>query len=599
MNRQLSNTPGGIGRSGSTGRTRDIHRTAGSRGIRRTRRTGPVAVVVAGLSLSLVLAGCGGGSANPSAGSAVRTQTAAPVAVRQGGSLVIGAEQEPDCADWLGTCSGAVWGEYIMKNETIPQVFTVAKQGADWVPAASPLMAGEPTITGDAQPKITYRLNPKAVWSDGQPITSADLKYTALQVRDGQDIFDKTGYSLITSIDTPDPQTAVVTLSKSFGNWKMLFSGDYGVLPSHLLAGKDRDAVMKNGYSFSGGPWKIEQWVRGSSVTLVPNDKYWGPKPHLDKVTFQFTADTAAAFQAFRSGQLDALYPSPQLDVIDQIKAGLPNADIQTDAQSGNLEALWMNNARFPFDSTAVRQAVAYAIDRQALVTRLYGPLGSTSPAQSFNSPMLSRYAGTDFSVYHLDLAKVTALMTGAGWAKNADGIWAKDGRPAAFTITSLSGNKRRELIEQVLQAQLKQAGFTLTIKNSTAAEIFSKTAPAGDFDLGLWTIVDTFPAPTLDASFASQNIPGPSNGQAGINFIRSNYPQLDQLLGKVANTTDETARRQASLGADTFIANNVVSLPISAVPNVLLWNKRVGGPISINPSEGPWWNLAEWGLVS
>ena len=576
MNRQLRSTP---------------------RGARRAGRAGPVAIVAAGLCLALVLAGCTTGAMNPD--SAVRTQPPAAVPVRQGGSLVIGAEQEPDCADWLGSCSGAVWGEYIMKNETIPVVFTTAQQGGDWVPVASDLMAGEPTISDGPQPKITYRLNPKAVWSDGQPITSADLKYTALQVRDDQDIYDKTGYNLIASVDTPDPLTAVVTLTKPYGNWKMLFSGDYGVLPSHLLAGKNRDAAMKDGYSFSGGPWKIAQWIRGSSVTLVPNDKYWGPKPHLDKVTFQFTADTAAAFQAFRSGQLDALYPSPQLDVVDQIKAGLPDANILTDATSGNLEALWMNNAQFPLDSTAVRQAIAYAIDRNALVTRLYGPLGVTSPAQSFNSPLLSRYAGTDFSPYRLDLAKVTALMTAAGWAKNSAGIWTKDGRPAAFTITSLSGDKRRELIELVLQAQLKQAGFTMTIKNSTAAELFSKTAPAGDFDMGLWTIVDTFPAPTLADSFVSTSIPDAAKGQAGINFVRSDYPELDQLLGTVAGNTDESVRRQASLGADKFIAANVVSLPISAVPNVLLWNKRVGGPISINPSAGPWWNLAEWGLVS
>ncbi|MFJ3899801.1 peptide ABC transporter substrate-binding protein [Streptomyces sp. NPDC090083] len=561
------------------------------------RRALPLAAACTALGLGL--SGCTSGDTGATGASPVTSHgVQAATAVRQGGSLVIGAEQEPDCADWIATCAGSIWGTYIMETQTIPHVFTAAREGSDWVPEVSGLMASEPTISGGARPKITYKLNPKAVWSDGKPITSADLKYTALQIRDGKDIFEKTGYTKIASVDTPDERTAVVTLKESYGNWKDLFSGEYGVLPSHLLQGRDRDAIMKNGYTFSGGPWKIQKWIRGTSVTLVPNDRYWGRKPHLDKVTFQFTADTAAAFQAFRSGQLDALYPSPQLDVIDQITSGLPKTDIETDAQTGNLEALWMNNARFPFDSVDVRRAIGYAVDRKALVERLYGPLGVKQPAQSFNSPLVSRYAGTDFSSYVLDLKKVDQIMKGAGWAKGGDGIWAKGGRKADFTIVSLAGNKRRELTEQVLQAQLKNAGFAMRIKNTTAANLFSKVAPAGDFQLGLWTIVDSFPEPTLDASFASGSIPSAANGQAGINFMRARVPGLDGLLDQVAADMDETTRVATSLKADKLIAQDVPALPLGTVPNVLLWNKRVGGKISINPVRGPWWNLEDWGLA-
>lgn len=556
-----------------------------------------LSLVAACTALGLGLSGCTSGdtgAASPVTSGGVQKATA----VRQGGSLVIGAEQEPDCADWIATCAGSIWGTYIMETQTIPHVFTIARQGSDWVPQVSDLMASEPTISTGARPKITYKLNPKAVWSDGKPITSADLKYTALQIRDGKNIFDKTGYTEIASVDTPDAQTAVVTLKDSYGNWKDLFSGEYGVLPSHLLQGKDRDAIMKDGYTFSGGPWKIQKWIRGTSVTLVPNDRYWGKKPNLDKVTFQFTADTAAAFQAFRSGQLDALYPSPQLDVIDQIKSGLPRTSIETDAQTGNLEGLWMNNSRFPFDSVDVRRAIGYSVDRKALVERLYGPLGVKQPAQSFNSPLVSRYAGTDFSAYSLDLKKVEQIMKGAGWTKGGDGVWAKGGRKAEFTIVSLAGNKRRELTEQVLQSQLKQAGFTMRIKNTTAANLFSKVAPTGDFDMGLWTLVDSFPEPTLEASFASGSIPSAANGQAGINFMRIRVPGLDTLLHQVATDIDENTRRAASLKADKLIAQEIPALPLGAVPNVLLWNKRVGGKITINPVRGPWWNLEDWGLA-
>ena len=569
--------------------SRNDHRPA-----RPGRLRAPVGGGLAALTV-LVAAGCTSGAPTAVPGANAIQNTP----VGQGGILVIGAEQEPDCADWISTCAGSIWGTYIMEAETIPQVFSVVQQGKNWVPVASNLMASTPTTAmAGGQQTITYKLNPAAVWSDGKPITSADLKYTALQIRDGKGIFDQTGYSLISSVSTPDARTAVVTLKSSYANWKQLFSGEYGVLPAHLLQGKDRNAVMKNGYSFSGGPWKISSWVKGTSVTLVPNDRYWGPKPHLDKVTFQFTTDTASEFQAFASGQLDALYPTPQLDVLSQIKSLGSSANMQVQTQTGNLQALWMNNAKFPFDSAAVRQAFAYSVDRGAIVQKLFGSLGVTAPSQSFMSPLVSAYAADDFSTYQRDLTKVQQIMTAAGWAKNADGIWAKGGRAAEFSIVSLAGNQSRELTEQVLQSQLQQAGFKMTIKNTTAANLFSKQAPAGDFQLGLWTLIDSFPEPTLDATFSSASIPSAANGNSGINFIRSNVPGLDALLTKVRTDIDEKSRVQASVQADKLIADAVPSLPLGAVPNILLSSKKVGGPISINPVQGPFWNLAAWGLA-
>ncbi|GAA1023838.1 peptide-binding protein [Acrocarpospora pleiomorpha] len=557
-------------------------------------KTSSLRVTLAGLAiLSVLAAGCSAPAQNAPA-----TQPAADKPVSKGGGIVIGAEQEPDCTDWIATCGGSIWGNYMMHTTTIPKVFDVRRVGENWAPVPSELMTAEPTITDEDHPKITYRLDPKAVWSDGEPITSADLKYTALQVRDGKDILDKTGYDRIESVETPDLQTAVVTLKSRVAGWRVLLSSGIGVLPAHLLEGKDRHAIMKDGYDFSGGPWKIKEWAKGTSVTLVPNDRYWGTKPTLDQVTFQFTPDTAAAFQAFKSGQIDMLYPTPQLDVIEQIQSGLQGAHSQVDPQSGNLEAIWINNEAFPFTSAAVRKAIAHSIDRAAIVKRLYGPLGVDQPAQSFLSPLVGKYAGSSFSAYTRDLAKVDQLMTGDGWAKDASGSWAKDGRTASFTIVSLAGNKRRELTEQVLQTQLKEAGFAMDIKNTTAADLFGKKTPAGDFEMGLWTLVDYFPDPGLDASFDSAAIPTEANGNSGINFMRAKVTGLDDLLDEVATELDDEARKAASVKADELIAAEVPSIPVSAVPNILLWGDKVGGPISINPAEGPWWNLEQWGLT-
>lgn len=98
-------------------------------------------------------------------------------------------------------------------------------------------------------------------------------------------------------------------------------------------------------------------------MTLVPNEAYWGDKAK-STVVFQFLADTAAEFQAFKAGEVLAIYPQPQIDVIEAIDAGITDAETAFTGDTGNLEALWINMAKPPFDSQKFRQAFAYSIDR-------------------------------------------------------------------------------------------------------------------------------------------------------------------------------------------------------------------------------------------
>ena len=113
---------------------------------------------------------------------------------------------------------------------------------------------------------------------------------------------------------------------KTYAGWQSLFGSGNGILPAHLLKGKNRDKVMKDGYTWSGGPW-FAKWNKGDSRSFSrPTRSTGADKPHLDKVVFKFEADTAAEFQAFKSDQVDAIYPHAELDVVDAIKAGIPDA---------------------------------------------------------------------------------------------------------------------------------------------------------------------------------------------------------------------------------------------------------------------------------
>lgn len=560
----------------------------------RTRRS--VITVAAVLVVAVVLAACGssGGSKSKGGGGETSSTTAAA-----SGTLVLGAEQDASCTDWINQCASAAWGFWMMGYQTMPRSFDFQKQGDDWTEIPNPLLTGMPTVaTVNGKQTVTYNINPDANWSDGEPITSSDYQYTWKQITTDKAVYDPTGYTQIESIDTTNPKSAVVTFSTPFASWTQLFSSDYGILPSHILEGKNRHALMKNGYSWSGGPWKIEKWQKGVSVTLVPNDAYYGTKPTIQKVVFKILADTAAEFQAFRAGEVLGIYPSAEPSAVAAIKGGVPGTNAEYSANTSTVEALWMNNAKFPLNSEAVRQAIGYSIDRDAIVNRLFGDLGVDKAWQTLNPPLSGKYADkTAWSEYTLNLDKVNSLMTGDGWAKQ-NGVWTKGGKAANLTVQSTAGNKRRELIEQIIQAQLAEAGFKLTIQNKSADELFGKVLVSGNYQLTIYAQTTTSVNPGLCSVTCTKNIPTKANDQTGNNLSRISVPAADPLLEQVDNSFDTNERIAASKQADKLLAAAQVSLPIDPLPNIVLWSKQVGGPVGDNPILSMFWNMNTWTLA-
>jgi len=520
--------------------------------------------------------------------------------VPEGGSLVIGAEQEPDCFDWMGSCGGSSWGYWMGEVSTMPRAYDVVVDNGKYSYKPNILLTGEAQLETTPVQTVTYHINPQAVWSDGEPITSTDFKYTWDQVANGDAIYDRSGYQDIESVDDTDPATAVVTFKqgKTFADWKgTLFGGQYGIYPSHILQGKDRNTEVKSGYTWSGGPW-IATWEQGSQITLKPNPKWYGSKPKLDEVIYKIQADTSSEFQAFKAGETKVIYPQPQLDAVDQIQAGLSDVNQEISADTVNAEALWFNNSVAPFDNVAVRQAFGYAVDRDAIVEALFGKLGVHTALQYFNNgPIIDQYSDTEaFSQYKPDMNKVDSLLTGAGYTKGSDGKYSKGGQPLAFTIKSTQGNKRRELTEQILQQQLSKAGMTLTVENAKSGDLFGDILPKGDFQLALYAGVLTSLSPVTYSQMYSGNIPTEASSFSGQNWTRTNIAELDPLALDVDGNLDESARMDSNKKADAIEAENAVTLPLDPLPNILLWSKNVVGPIQDNAVLGPFWNIDQWG---
>lgn len=530
-------------------------------------------------------------------GSLVAITAPAGAQDQNSGTIRIAAEEEPFCADWISSCGGSAWANWELGNLTMPQPISVDVDGS-YLPGA--MSVDMPTLEPGPPMKVTYRIRPEAVWSDGEPITSTDFEYTWKQIVNGKNIYDTTGYIDIDSVDTTDPKVAVVTFKRPVAAWKDLFGGFYFVLPSHLLDGKSRHKEMKDGYAFSAGPWELQGgkqgWKKGKSITLVPNDAYWGTKPTIKKVIFQLIPESSAELEAVETGQVSAAYPLPIDGALDRVEA-TDNLDYVL-SFGNQYEAFYFNADVFPLKSQAVRQAIAYATDRQAIVDAILKPaINQGRVLQSFVVPTFKEFFDPSFEKYSRNLDMVDQLMTGDGWKKNGDDIWEKGGRTASFVVNSTSGNEQRQLNEQLWQSQLREAGFDMKFKNLASDPLFGVRLPNGKYDVALYASVGT-PDPGQCLVFCSKNIPSKKNKFGGQNWSRSDDPTIDESCDAVDSTLDETVRVQQAQTCQRAIADYMAALPLFQTPTLFIFNTdQLSGRLVDNTVMGPFFYMNEWVL--
>ena len=533
------------------------------------RRIRPVAGVLA----VVLLTACSQASDTPGPAptSAERPKT--------GGTLVIGASGEPTCADWYLTCGVTFWGLRAMALQTLPTPVEFVDN--QYRPSA--LLAGEPQVDPGPPQRVTYRINPAAVWSDGVPITSADFKYsweqgTASNFR---------GTADIAGVDASDPATAVVTWKEPTASWRDRFRP---ILPKHLLEGKDRNAEMKDGYRFSGGPWMLDHWTKGQEIKLVRNPRYWGTAPNLDSVVFRIIPDSAAYVQAFKTGQVDMIYLTAAPEAAELRAFSNTSLDVTT---SLTYSYLRFNNQRTPLDSRAVRQALAYATDRDLIVRQVFGPLQPEIRAsQAVMSPANREWYAEPFGRYRRDLARVNELMSSDGWTKGGDGLWARAGTRARVELRLVSGSQANDLTAQILQSQWKEAGFDVGINAGTSAAV-GTDASRGNYSVQLGSFAAGSTDPELCTFFCSANIPTEANGFLGMNLSRTSNPALDDVWRRVNAELDPAKRRDLVRRGQELLAEEVAVLPLAGLPEAFVASaSKVGGPVASSPA---FLRLTDW----
>lgn len=472
------------------------------------------------LATALLVAAC---SPTTQPGSSAAPSANAPVA---GGAVTIPIGADPTLNPW----SPNAFVESLFINRVIFEGLT--KPGKDLAPA--PDLAESWSSAADGL-SWTFKLRSGVKWSDGQPFSADDVAFTFNNVVLNKDLGaqNAASYAAVKTVTAVDPNTVRFDLSRKFAALPSFLAYNAGILPKHVLSADPLKTTSFNkGVPVSTGPFKVEKYTSGQSVSLIRNDNYFGPKPYLDKVVFTVVPDPNTQIAQALSGDITMMILDNKA-AIDRVKS----ASGLTVAARPLVQYYWLalNQTDPRFTDVRVRQALLQAIDRQAIIKSV--ELGYGSIANSPITPALAAYFDASLaSKYPYDQQKAKDLLAQAGWKPGASGVLEKDGKPFQFTM-DVGQRGVLEPVNALIQQDLKKIGVIADLNTMEWNSYIQKVVVRREYTatVNWWTYPsdpDVFPYYHSTAAGKGFNIPGYQD------------PKLDDLLVQGQSATDLESRK-------------------------------------------------------
>jgi peptide/nickel transport system substrate-binding protein len=468
------------------------------------------------------------------AGALVLSTALTPVQAQSRTDLTIGIQLEPTSLD--PTTGGAAAAIRTVTDLNIYEGLTqIDKDGA-----VQPRLAKSWDISDDGL-TYTFHLNEGVKYHDGTDFDAEDVKWTLDRDR-GPDSTSaqKQLFAAIASVDVIDPATVKVTLSQPHGDFLYDMAwADAVIVGSESAANNQTNPI-------GTGPYTFKDWVQGDHIDLVRNENYWGPKPPLAAATFKFISDPTAATSALLAGDVDVFSGFPAPELLEQFKA---NPDFQVLVGSTQGETIMaMNNKHPPLDNVKVREAIAHAIDRQAIIDG--SQYGYGTPIGSFFPPGDPAYVDlTDLS--NFDPEKSKQLLAEAG-VKDLTLTFKVP--PAAYARAAAP----------IIQQQLAAVGITVNVVNVEWADWLANVFQgAYDYDLTMVSHVEA-------NDFAAFGKPG--------YYPNYDATKLNALMAELNKTTDPHKQIELKQDVQKQLANDYAAVFLFELPNITVANKDVQG---------------------
>lgn len=430
----------------------------------------------------------------------------------------------------------------------------------------------------------TFNLRDGVKFHDGRPFSSADAKYTldlvfSSSFAKSASFFEGTGAdrkSYIRSVEAPDAKTLIVTLAKP---WTGLLSN---LVPVAIIP-KDSYETQKTN-PLGSGPFKFLQYDSSQQVVdLQAFPEYWEGAARIQSLRVRVISDTNALQAELRAGRVD-LSPLPTSLSPDAIKLLGQDPNLQVLQFTGsNVNLLTFNTSQAPLDDFRVRQAIAYAIDRESMIRDLL--LGQAKSAHSILPE--ESWAYSSGQIYTYDPAMSRRLLDEAGFRDpDGDGPRTRFNKPIVFKISGSSVSARN--YANVIMDYLKAVGLPVSIETAELNTLLDQLRQ-GQFQIyyGQWVGGNQDPIFFKDL-FATSEIP--TQERPSRNRSRYSNKQLDALLDEALNTFDRDKAQGIYKQVQEIVSRDVPVFPLWYQANMVIARKGVGN-IQVNAS-------GDWGFV-
>jgi peptide/nickel transport system substrate-binding protein len=447
--------------------------------------------------------------------------------------LTLGLVLEPPHLDPTASAAAAI-GEVTYANiyEGLTRIDDSGK--------IQPDLAESWTVSDDGT-VYTFKLRSGVKFHDGSAFDAKDVKFTLDRARAKDSVNPQKPYfAHIKDVAAVDATTAKVTLDQPQGD----FLYDMAMPAALIVAPESADNNKTK--PIGTGPFKFDHWAKGSEITLVKNPDYWGTPAQLEKATFRIIPDAAAAIPSLLSGDVQAFPNMPAQDALSQVQSD-PRFKVAIGTTEGET-IMSINNKKPPFDKLAVRQALASAIDRNAVIAAASSGLGK--PIGSHFSPADPGYIDLT-GVYPHDIAKAKEYLKEAGLPNGFNATiklppvpYARGGGP-------------------VIQSELKEIGVNLTIVPVEWADWLKQVFTDKDYDLTIVSHVEP-----NDIGIYSR--PG--------YYFQYDNPKFVDVMKELDKTSDQDKRLELLGEAQKILAHDVPAIYLFELPKIGVWDAKLDG---------------------
>jgi peptide/nickel transport system substrate-binding protein len=482
---------------------------------------------------------------------------------------------------------------------------------------AEPELAESLTSSSDHR-VLTIRLRPGVTFSDGHPLTADDVLFTFQVIYDPalrssvRDVLDIEGGQIV--VEKKDSRTVTLTFPKPVATSERLLDSVH-ILPKHRLEADYRAGRFASRWDLSTppeeivglGPFRLKEYVPGERTVLVRNPHYWKrdpagrPLPYLDEITFLILPDRSTRVLKFQQGELDLLSPlTPEEVARLEPQVAARRIRIYDLGPSLISEVMWFNlNPRARslsptklawFQDVRFRQAVSFAINRQALIDVVFA--GKAAPVWG-PVPTTSPWFHQGVKTYPYDPLRAKALLAEAGFSdRNGDGVLEDaQGNALAFTLVTNAGNPLRERMGLMIQEDLKKVGIRVNFAPIETKTMLDRLARGTDYEAGLLAIAagDTDPSSLRNflLSSGSNHWWNPQQPTPATEWEK----RIDELLNEFLTTGDQRRRKALFDEVQTILSEQVPLIYLVArdlivgakptvgnlkpglLPDPLLWN--------------------------